>query len=208
MIGAHVIEWLQDKYHIDLNGRQPIPIREMGRHDGFIEMLAAFGYTQGAEIGVEQGHFSECLCKGIPGLELWCIDPYQTYDRYADHVDQAKLDHYREEAIERLKPYDARFLRYSSAEAVGKFKPQSIDFVYIDGNHDFEFVVNDIIYWSRIVRPGGIVAGHDYKSEGREKTPIPFHVIQATQAYTSAYRISPWFLTKRDRTPSWFWIKP
>ena len=35
-------------------------------------------------------------------------------------------------------------------------------FVYIDGNHKFDFICPDIIYWSKKVKHGGIVAVHDF----------------------------------------------
>ena len=88
-------------------------------------------------------------------------------------------------------------------DAVKDFEPNSLDFVYIDGNHYFDYVVEDIIHWSKIVRPGGIVSGHDYRKDKNEK--VPFHIIQATHAYTDAHKISPWFVLARGAT--WFWVK-
>lgn len=41
-----------------------------------------------------------------------------------------------------------------------KWKP--LDFVFIDGRHTFGDLMADITLWSDIVRPGGIIAGHDY----------------------------------------------
>ena len=85
-------------------------------------------------------------------------------------------------------------------EAVKDFKPSSLDFVFIDGNHDFEYIVNDIISWMKIVRPEGILCGHDFGN--------PFHVKYAVQAYAEAYKISPWFILHSRRTiDSWMWVK-
>ena len=47
-------------------------------------------------------------------------------------------------------------------EAIKDFKPESLDFVYIDANHSYKNMKDDIEGWSKIVRKGGIVSGHDY----------------------------------------------
>lgn len=47
-------------------------------------------------------------------------------------------------------------------DVVKQFKDESLDFVYIDGNHSFQHVVNDLCEWEKKVKVGGIVAGHDY----------------------------------------------
>lgn len=189
------------------SGESPLRIRDT-RHGGLTRLFAELGYTVGAEIGVEQGRYSEEICRANPAVRLYCIDPWQAYDRYADHVSQRKLDGFYDEAMQRLRVFNTVVIRKTSMEAVKEFRLSLLDFVYIDGNHEFEFVVNDIIQWAKIVRPGGIVAGHDYKREGAERTPIPFHVIEAVQAYTSAYHIKPWFIWTKDKCPSWMWVKP
>jgi hypothetical protein len=64
----------------------------------------------------------------------------------------------------------------------------SLDFVYIDGNHRFEQVVADLAAWAPKVRPGGIVAGHDYL---KAKLPSLMHVPQAIHAWIDAYADPP-----------------
>lgn len=201
------LEYVRQKFGIDLSSPAPITFR-LSRHSGLTSLWRELGYKKGAEIGVEQGMYSQEICKNNPGVELYCIDPWEAYSRYLDRVLQPKLDRYYTETLDRLAPYGCKTVRKPSMEAVKDFAPDSLDFVFIDGNHEFEYVVNDIISWAKIVRPGGILAGHDYKPEGQEKrTPLPFHVIQAVNAYTDAYKIKPWFIIRGDRCPSWFWVK-
>jgi hypothetical protein len=85
-------------------------------------------------------------------------------------------------------------------EALPLIPDNSLDFVYIDGRHEFDFVIQDIIGWSAKVRPGGIVAGHDYYNFYQGG------IILAVDAYTRAHNISLWYITKEEQ-PSFFWVK-
>ena len=42
------------------------------------------------------------------------------------------------------------------------FAPESVDFVYIDANHSYTYVRDDIQTWLPKVKKGGIIGGHDY----------------------------------------------
>ena len=55
-----------------------------------------------------------------------------------------------------------KFLEMDSIEASGKFKDNSIDFVFIDANHMYSYVKSDILAWLPKVKKGGVIAGHDY----------------------------------------------
>jgi hypothetical protein len=202
---SDTLAYILEKFKPELGRHFPCKLHA-SRWGGLTGLFAELGFKTGAEIGVEQGKFSESLCRANPGVWLACIDPWQTYTRYLDHVSQPKLDGFYHEALARLAPFGCEIIRKYSMEAVRQFEPLSLDFVYIDGNHEFEYVVNDIIEWSKVVRPGGIVSGHDYRRDKADR--IPFHVIQATQAYADAYKITPWFIFTKDSASSWMWVKP
>lgn len=208
-MGANVNanDYILAKYKPEIGRHMPIRIHET-RHGGLTRLWAELGYQSGAEIGVEQGHYSEEILCGNSGARLYCIDPWQTYTRYFDHVSQSKLDRFYAEAVERLKPYAERctIIKAHSVDAARNFKDGELDFAYIDGNHEYQYVVNDICEWMRVVRPGGMLAGHDYRRDKSNR--IPFHVIQAVQGYADAYHITPWFVILGDRAASWLWIKP
>lgn len=124
--------------------------------------FASLGLKTGAEVGVFAGHYSEILCKTIPGLKLYCIDGWAAYEGYRDRQGEAFFREAYDQAIVRLAPYDTEIVRKFSMDAVRDFEDESLDFVYIDGNHGYEYVKQDIEAWSKKVRPGGIVAGDDY----------------------------------------------
>ena len=66
------------------------------------------------------------------------------------------------------KPVEKYFfpLKLSSIDAVKKFKDKSVDFVFLDASEAYEGVKEDITNWLPKVKPGGILAGHDYYPEG------------------------------------------
>jgi predicted O-methyltransferase YrrM len=184
--------------------------------EGLAALFAELNFNRGAEIGVERGIFSATLCKANPNLHLSCIDAWRAYRDYKDHTNQSKLDRFHAETVTRLAPYDCEIIRDWSLEAVKKFEDGSLDWVYVDGNHNFQNVTNDIIEWSKKVRPGGIIAGHDYVQHGPK---IGCHVKQVVDCYTYCYGIKPLFIITHgegnadvypegNAFPSWMWVKP
>lgn len=49
-----------------------------------------------------------------------------------------------------------------SAEAAKAFADGTVDFCFIDAGHDYQHVLADIRAWLPKIRPGGVIAGHDY----------------------------------------------
>jgi hypothetical protein len=180
---------------------EPSPIElKLGRND-LACLFQALGFTKGAEIGVEQGLYSQVLCECNPDLELLCVDAWQAYPGYREHVSQAKLDQFYAQTQRRLAPYRVKFARVESVDAATDVEDGSLDFIYLDANHTLPFVIADLEAWTPKVRKGGIISGHDY---GRSSVG---HVREAVIAWTQAYRIEPWILLTADRSPSWLWVQ-
>lgn len=169
------------------------------------EYFKSLGYTIGAEIGVYKGEFTELLCKA--GLYVYAIDPWAAY---SEQPSQKREDFLYGHAQRQLKKYpNCNIIRKSSMEAVKDFKDESLDFVYIDGDHSFKAIACDIAEWEKKVRKGGIVSGHDYHGQSSQ------YVRAVVNAYVEAYGIKKLevFSSKEgmkergDRHPSWLWIK-
>lgn len=181
---------LLEKWYKQSQQISPVRIRGLSRKRLMIH-LGESGYTEGAEIGVDRGRFSEYMFKVIPNLHLLCVDPW-----YWRHRGESRY----QSTAKRLEPYNATIIRKKSHEAVLDVKDKSLDYVYIDGDHTFDFVMTDIIWWAKKVRIGGVVAGHDYyRFRGAG-------VIPAVDIYTQQHGITQWFLTD-EKTPTWFWLK-
>ncbi len=106
--------------------------------------------------------------------------------------------------MERTKDYDCTLIKGWSSDIVKDFEDNSLDFVFIDGNHALEYVIEDIAKWSPKVREGGIISGHDY-FRGHGKNLM--HAKDAVNTWTYCYKINPWFIFAKDKCPSWFWVK-
>ena len=163
----------------------------------------------GVEIGVWRGALSWRLLAANRNLFLYMVDPWRAVDasdQYARSGDdfatrsQEEFDRYMAETLEEVAPFKGQYevLRMTSEEAAGRFAPNSLDFVFIDGDHSYEGCRNDIELWWPKVKNGGVLSGHDYRRD-REG----FGVVRAVNEFvTSANRSfrrggnHTWFVTK------------
>src|SRR3990167_7301653 len=122
---ANALELITQRFGANLSLPVPIGLR-ISRHRELLELWCDLGYEVGAEIGTEEGRYAEQICRAIPGVRLFCIDPYRAYDRYADHVEQSRLDRFYKVAQQRMEKYNAEIIRETSLEAVKCFASGSL----------------------------------------------------------------------------------
>lgn len=191
------------RYSVSLTDRSPIPLP--ATRSDLPRLCQSLGMRRGAEVGVWKGAYSEEFCRAIPGIDWTCVDPWAPYADYREAKnDAAMIAQAYQEAQIRLKPFGCTFLKVSSREAAESIEDGSLDVCYIDGNHEAEFVREDLEIWTRKVRPGGILAGHDYRVPPAAKSFIQVKV--AVDAYVSDHAIAPWFVLVGDKTPSFLWV--
>ncbi len=200
------LNFILDKY--DLRGQKSPVNVIISRLGSLPRLFKNLGYKVGAEIGVEQGRFSKYLASENPNLKLYCVDAWLIYDGYRDNETREHMEGFYKTARQRLAPYNCHFVRDLSMNAVKRFADESLDFVYIDAVHDYKHVKEDIREWSKKVRKGGVVSGHDYVNGYPNGFPDnPYEVIQAVNEWIKENNISPLFLTAKDQSPSWFYVK-
>lgn len=123
----------------------------------------------GVEIGVERGLYSEILLGYSKLKKLYLVDPWKHFDGYNDpcNVDDNAQQQKFEETQRRLSKFIGRFeiFRMVSNDAAKLFADNSLDFVYIDGNHLYKNVFEDINAWFFKVKKGGIIGGHDFMND-------------------------------------------
>jgi len=133
-------------------------------------------------------------------------------------VSQAKLDAFHDQAKARLEPFGCTIVRKFSVEAAKDFADGSLDFVYIDGNHEFSHVAADLAAWIPKIRKAGIVSGHDWcqRTDVHGTNPYSVHVVECVTGWVTAYHVYPYFILgrkacldgeTRDRPRSFFWVK-
>ena len=130
----------------------------------------------GAEIGVGIGENAFNILQNLDIKKLYLIDPYVINDyikaiggRNAEQFNKSAED-FKNVVLENLKEFKDKieWIYDFSENAADKIK-EALDFVYIDGDHNYEFVKEDIKLYSEKVKDGGLVAGHDFENEGVQK---------------------------------------
>jgi len=181
------------------------------------ELFQQLGYKRGAEIGVFKGTYTELFCKA--GLFVFGIDPWLAYDEYANQIgknyqNQQKQDYICHRAMKTLAPYkNIQIIKKTSMEAVKEFEDESLDFVYIDGHHGFKYVAEDIYEWSKKIRKGGAVCGHDYVLDDKLARSNYLDVVFVVDAYIRCFDIKTLYLLgNRDhitygKLRNWMWFK-
>jgi predicted O-methyltransferase YrrM len=168
---------------------------EVGGVTALAEMMRDMQFRVGVEVGTYHGDSAVRWCKANPDLKLTCVDPYRIYN--ARPIAETQEENYKI-ACKKLEPYNATILRLPSSEAASQFADDSLDFVFIDGDHTFDAAVMDLILWVPKVRIGGMVMVHDYtilQGPG---------VVRAVDSYTHCHSILPWYATM-DYAPTVFW---
>jgi hypothetical protein len=120
---------------------------------------------KGVEIGVFKGEFSKKILQ-TTSLTLYMVDVWRELsdDEYLDSSNHRIHTTAYQESMENVVGFEDRgiMLRANSQVASEMFQDESLDFVYIDANHAYDYVVEDIKLWYPKLRRGGILSGHDY----------------------------------------------
>lgn len=208
-------EAIEQFFNIAIGGKTVIDIRNTNR-ETLTQFFGHMHYTTGVEIGVERGEFSETIMKNLPrAVKVYGVDPWEAYKGYREHVSQSKLDTFYQSTIERMAIFPQwEPIRGYSHMVATTFPDNTFDFVYLDGNHDFFNVTRDLHAWTPKVKPGGIIAGHDFRRISSRGYNC--HVVDVVHAWTHAHEIRPWFVLGakdkvegelRDKSRSFFWVK-
>jgi methyltransferase family protein len=131
-----------------------------------------------AEIGVDRGHFSElileCEPKKLHLIDPWKFEPGPAYEgsRYGGPLgkSQARMDTIYKSVVSRFRSAISSGIvevhRNTSEECSSQFPENYFDWIYIDGNHRYEFVKLDLELFLPKVKRHGLVAGDDYGNRG------------------------------------------
>ena len=213
--------------------------RTLNSRNDLAWLLAASGVRGAAvEIGVAEGMFASIMLAGWKGCTSYTmIDPWKDQTkrfgvktgnlvtmRSGQAITKAfcKVQAHFSQSTYRGK---VQQIRRSSSDAASLLEDSSLAFLYVDGNHYYKWVVEDLhLYWPK-VRPGGILAGHDYEWRWMEpngpdtwnspRNPERGGVKNALQEFAAQHGLR-YFLTQRMHggkeapwcCPSWYLFKP
>jgi len=129
----------------------------------FLNHLNLIG--KGVELGTFKGDFSKVIISSWIGklylVDVWrplSLEDYNDISNGINHQDAYK------ETMDKIKGYEDRtfMLRMDGKSASELFEDMSLDFVYIDANHTYQSVKEDIEDWYPKIKSGGLLLGHDY----------------------------------------------
>jgi len=138
---------------------------QLKTRNNFVDLINKKSLKKGIEIGVQNGNFSDVLLRSTL-QKLYLVDCWDYQPQ--GYVDGANVDQNRQNLI-----YNNIKIKYQNNKRVNIIKDFSInasslfpdnyfDFVYIDANHSFEAVMQDLESWYPKVKLNGVIAGHDY----------------------------------------------
>ena len=173
------------------------------RWDAIAQRFPPDAKLRGAEVGVWKGQCSAALLSRLLNLTLYMVDRWSVYSEQEKARDPISLQVRRAQqafasadirARRAVQRYGrrAKILKMSSAEAVCLFEDATFDFVFIDGDHSYEGVRDDIERWLAKVKPGGWLCGHDYTRAGK-RPGITRAVDEAFRGTIEADDDSTWF---------------
>jgi hypothetical protein len=107
-------------------------------------------------------------------IKLYTIDIFKVSDQCTSNLLPMNVEFYDQylKNIEPMKDY-INTIKMNSHDAYTLFDDNSIDFLFMDGEHSYEAVRKDLKLWYPKIKNSGIIAGHDYEwIDGRVKTAV------------------------------------
>lgn len=129
-------------------------------------ILCEFGVQTMAEVGVFRGQFAEAMLEACPSLTTYyMIDPWRhldDWDKPANRSDDV-FERFLQETLDRTEKHaDKRVvLRGRTTEVIDKIPDESVDLIYVDGDHTLRGVTIDLLRSWVKVKPGGWLGGDD-----------------------------------------------
>jgi predicted O-methyltransferase YrrM len=113
------------------------------------------------EVGVYEGKsFSYLVVEALNAGKEFKMHAVDSFTFHDEHKNKNILDVF----IENMMPVDGKYeiLIGQSWEAASAFEDKSLDFVFLDADHRAHNFRKDVLAWLPKIKPGGILAGHDY----------------------------------------------
>jgi SAM-dependent methyltransferase len=126
----------------------------------------------GCWLGRSTAFLADLVREADRGIQLWAVDHgFGNADKSTDvcnPVLQVNQGNVAGRLVTNLRDCGVLDWVYplitTSVRAARTFVDGSLDFVFLDGNHTYESVTEDLSVWWPKIKPGGFLGGHDYDS--------------------------------------------
>jgi hypothetical protein len=161
-------------------------MKEYDSREDMLKDLVKPGSTL-AEIGVFAADFADWMAKSLQLKKFYGIDPYTSTIGLmgSGNVHGFGMEHFENELLygfvkTRMAAYpEYEHRRIFSSEFFNSVDDGSLDAVYIDGDHSFEAVQNDLELARHAVKEGGWICGHDYEGHPTKGNPELTHYVKS-----------------------------
>jgi predicted O-methyltransferase YrrM len=121
----------------------------------------------GCFLGVSTETFALFNPKKLYAIDIWGKNQNYAESNWAIGEKEMTWAEVKKSFDQRLSKYpEVEAIQEHSTDAVNLFEGDSLDMVYIDGDHTYDFVFNDLNNWFPKVKQGGFIAGHDHFLNG------------------------------------------
>ncbi len=152
-------------------------IKKRKRWDCIADRMEGREKITGCEVGIYKAKMAVNLLELMPNLTLVAVDRWAKYSGKEKIGDSSGVivkytkkqwEKIYNIALDALIPHIKRvhILREDSKAAALRFENEQFDFVFIDADHSYKGVKNDIKHWKNKVRQCGYLCGHDYSRAG------------------------------------------
>lgn len=152
-----------------------------------------------AEIGIFRGEFAEVLYRKFNPGRFILIDPWLPEMICSGDQDGNDVVYYHGNDL--YKHVSEKFANENKIEIQRKFSadaiidPQSLDLLYIDGDHSYKGVAGDLERGRKWVKAGGWICGHDFAmNPAKTNNRYDFGVARAVNEFCHKYGYKIWWL--------------
>lgn len=170
-------------------------IKTIKKREEVVNLIRSLENPKICEVGVRTGGYFDFLLQDNVS-EAYGVDIWRSTDSTGQNdnlYDQNTLDNQYNEVFTKYRHDNrVRLIREFSVNAARFFPDEYFDFIYIDADHTYDAVKEDLQAWYPKIKKGGILSGHDYISA--QKTiqlghSVPFGVIEAVSEFKTENNI-------------------
>jgi hypothetical protein len=165
----------------------------------------------GAEIWVDRWVHAKMICENYPWTVI-LVDPWSKQDNWDSDINERDYFKAYDLMLENTKDCNKIIAQWTSKEISINIPDNSLDFVYIDAQHSYEWCLEDLELWFPKVREWWLVSWHDYINakkwnliwNSNKRFVENFWVKDAVDWFAERYWYKVW---KTNKNNTWYFVK-